>query len=172
MTYATPREGALTRRRFLGLAATGAALACTGLFARSALATEGVSEQTAAALSNAQSAYSQAMSQLASLTEQAETAQYNLSQTQASLDETNAAIDDLQASITQKQAELSDAQDALADRVNANYRAGKTDVLSVLLDASSFDDLVSRIYYAGKVSDSDAQAIQAVKDIKADLEQQ
>ena len=43
-------------------------------------------------------------------------------------------------------------------------------MLDVIFSATSFEDLVSRIYYAGKISDADAQAIQDVKDIKAALE--
>ena len=58
----------------------------------------------------------------------------------------------------------------LAQRVSASYRAGKTSLLDIVLSASNFDDFCNRIYYANKTADSDAQAIQNVKDIKASLE--
>ena len=166
----TPRR-ALSRRQFLRVAALGVAsvaLANAGL----AIAEPSASAETLNALSNAQAEYEAAMSQLSSLTQQAELAQYALSETQAAIEQTDAQIAELEASITENQAKLSEAQDTLADRVDASYKTGGTNILSVLLDASSFEDLVNRVYYAGKVSDADAQAIQEVKDLKAELEQQ
>ena len=65
---------------------------------------------------------------------------------------------------------MSQAQDILYDRVAASYRAGNVALIDVLLQATDFDDFVSRLYYANKTSDADAEAIQAVKDIKASLE--
>ncbi|MBS5478481.1 MAG: C40 family peptidase [Coriobacteriia bacterium] len=130
------------------------------------------SAETLAALSGAQAEYDAAMAELSSLGQQVEEAQYQLSQTQASLDETNARIADLEVSIEQKQGELSAAQDVLADRMSASYKVGKSDMLSIILNASDFEDFINRVFYANKVSDSDAQAIQTVKDLKAELEQQ
>ena len=128
------------------------------------------SDATLAALDSAQAEYEAAMAELSSIGSQLEEAQYKLNECQANLDSTNQQISDLETSIQTKQQELSDAQDVLADRVGANYRAGRSDLLDVVLNATSFDDLVSRIYYAGKVSDADAAAIQEVKDLKAELE--
>ena len=169
------REG-LDRRSFLRFAAVGAgtfALGAPGIWgARDAFADPSASESTLSALAGAQASYDEAVSQLNVLGEQVETAQYELSQTQAQLDETNASIADLQTSIEAKQAELAQAQDVLADRISANYKLGRADVVSMLLDASDFDDLVTRVYYAGKVSDSDAKAIDTVKTLKAELQSQ
>ncbi len=169
---ASPKAGGLTRRQLLAAASLGAfAMAVAGR--NLALATEdGVSAETAAALASAQASYQQAMSDLGTLNQQAEEAQYNLSQTQAQLDDTNAQIDTLEASIIQKQAELSDAQDVLAQRLDASYRAGKSNLLEVLLNAADFEDFVNRVAYSNSVSDSDAEAIQVVKDIKAELQSQ
>ena len=168
-TQAPGTARAMNRRAFVRFAALGCATVALGL-ARPARATEGASQQTQAALSDAQAAYEQAMSQLSSLTQKAELAQYSLNETEAALADTNDQIASLQDTITQKQGELADAQDVLADRVDAAYKAGKTDVLSVILDATSFEDLANRIFYAGKTSDADAQAIQTVKDLKAELQ--
>ena len=38
----------------------------------------------------------------------------------------------------------------------------RSEMLDVLLSAADFDDFVSRLYYATKVSDSDAEAIENV----------
>lgn len=162
------------RRTAIKLMALGAGLAVlSGSLRNAAFADEPTaSAETLAALSGAQAEYDAAMAELSSLGQQVEEAQYQLSQTQASLDETNARIADLEVSIEQKQGELSAAQDVLADRMSASYKVGKSDMLSIILNASDFEDFINRVFYANKVSDSDAQAIQTVKDLKAELEQQ
>ncbi len=128
------------------------------------------SEETLNALSDAQAEYEAAMATLASYGSQLEEAEYKLAECQANLDATNEQISELSASIVEKQQELSDAQDVLAERVSATYRVGNANLLSVLLDATSFEDFINRLYYANKIADADAEAIQAVKDLKAELE--
>ena len=128
------------------------------------------SDETLAALDAAQASYDSAMAELADLGAQLEEAQYNLSQCQAEVDATNQQIADLEASIAARQQELSDAQDTLASRIRASYTAGTTQLIDLLFSAADFEDFVSRLYYAGKVNESDEDAIQTVKDIKAQLE--
>ncbi len=158
----------LSRRSFArGLAGAAAGLVLAPMALRSlALA----SEATEAALADAQSRYEAAQGQLSILQDQAFDAQAAYDQTSTDLYNTNVQIDELQVSINEKQAELAQAQDVLADRVNASYRAGSTGMLDVILSATNFDDFVNRVFYAGKTSDADAQAIQNVKDIKASLQ--
>ncbi len=163
-----PTARPMNRRLFL----KGAALSLVGLtvFGIDAPMRAMATEETLNALSNAQAEYETAMAELQNITAQLEEAQYNLSQCQANLDATNAQIAETEASIAQKQQELADAQDTLADRIRANYTSGGVDLLDMVFSATTFEDFVSRLYYAGKVSDSDAQAIQEVKDLKAELE--
>lgn len=162
----------LDRRLFIKGAALGVVgSAVFGWFAHTAYGAK-ASDETLNALSSAQAQYEAAMAELSNIGSQLEQAQYQLNECQANLASTDQQIADLEASIIQNQAELSNAQDVLAERVNASYRAGNADLLGVLLDATSFDDFVSRLYYAGKVSEADAEAIQRVKDIKAELESQ
>lgn len=162
------------RRTALKMMALGVGLALSGsLLTRAAQADEPTaSAETLAALSGVQAEYDAAMAQLATLGQQAEEAQYQLSQTEAALEDTNAKISELEASIQQKQGELAAAQDVLADRMSASYKVGKSDMLSIILDAADFEDFINRVFYANKVSDADSQAIQNVKDLKAELEQQ
>ena len=161
----------LSRRSFVAAAAFTLGAAVLGPAAH-AFADEGfsASAETEAALADAQARYQAALDQLNYLDNQVFDAEARYSEICAALDETIQAIADLQVVIEQRQAELAEAQDILADRLAASYRAGKTGMLELLLNATDFDDLVSRLYYAGKVSDSDAEAIQNVKDIKAQLE--
>lgn len=165
------RNAPLSRRSFVSAAALLLGAALTGPAAR-AFADEGfsASAETEAALADAQARYQAALVQLDYLDNQVFDAEARYSEICVALDETIQAIADLQVVIEQRQAELAEAQDVLAERLAANYRAGTTGMLELLLNATDFDDLVSRLYYAGKVSDSDAEAIQNVKDIKAQLE--
>lgn len=165
-----PRSiNAVNRRLFL----KGAALSLTGLtiFGVDSIAFAAkASDETLAALDAAQAEYEAAMAELSNIGTQLEEAQYRLAECQANLDATNQQISELQASIAQKQQELAAAQDLLADRIKASYTAGSVDMIEVLFSATNFEDFVSRLYYAGKASDADAEAIQNVKDIKAQLE--
>lgn len=114
--------------------------------------------------SELQSQLDEASSHLNDLYSQASDLGQDLLQTQEDLDSTNAEI-------AQKQTELSQAQDTLAGRVSTNYKTGGVSLASIIFESNSFDDLVNRIYYASKVSESDAQTIQQVKDIQNELDQ-
>lgn len=123
-------------------------------------ATPAVADETSADL---QAKLDEANAHLNDLYAQASDVSEQVNQTQADLDETNAAIE-------QKKAELDQAQTVLADRVSSSYKNGGVSLASIILDSNSFDDMVTRITYASKASDSDAKAIQDVKDIQADLD--
>ena len=159
----------LSRRGFAVLAAAGLLGAATHSFTRTAFGAK-ASDETLAALDATQAEFQAAMAELENIGYQLETAQYNLSACEAQLAETEEEIVETEANIVQKQAELAEAQDILADRISASYRAGNDNALQLILDATNFDDFISRIYYAGKINESDSEAIQNVKDIKADLE--
>lgn len=109
-----------------------------------------------------QSQLDQANARLDDLYAQASTVSEQVNQTKSDLDETNAQIE-------QKKTELDAAQATLADRVSADYKTGGVSLISLVFQANSFDDLVSRVSYASKVTQSDAEAIQQVKDLQADL---
>ena len=166
----TPAMRPMNRRLFL----KGAALALVGLtvFGIDAPMRARATEATLNALSDAQAEYDAAMAELQNITSQLETAEYELAECQANLDATNQQIAETEAAIAAKQEELAAAQDVLAERIRANYTSGATELIDVLFSATTFEDFVSRLYYAGKVTDADAEAIQDVKDLKAELEGQ
>ncbi len=159
----------ISRRRLLAGIALGALGLALGSTKRQALAAK-ASDETLAALDAAQASYDTAMAQLADLGAQLEEAQYNLAQCQAEVDATNQQIAELEATIAARQQELLDAQDVLASRIRSSYTAGAAELIDLLFSATDFEDFVSRLYYAGKVNESDEAAIQSVKDIKAQLE--
>lgn len=147
----------MTIRTHIVRAAAAITLGATVLTGLPTLAVADTSEQLQAKLDEANAHLNDLYSQAEQVSEQ-------VNNTQVDLDNTNAEID-------QKKSELAEAQDVLASRVSSNYKTGGVSLVSILFDSTSFEDLVNRVTYASKVSDSDAQVIQNVKDIQAELDQ-
>jgi peptidoglycan DL-endopeptidase CwlO len=63
---------------------------------------------------------------------------------------------------------LADARVVLARRLVDLYKADKPDVITVVLEADGFADLLERSEFAKRVSEQDARIIRAVKKAKAD----
>lgn len=123
----------------------------------------------AASSSDLQAQLQQAEAQTAKYQEQANNAFTELEQLQAQLEDTRAQIASTQEEVSQKQTELDAAQDTLAGRVSSNYKTGGVSLVSILFDSSSFEDLVSRVYYANRVAESDAEVISQVQGVQAEL---
>jgi len=123
----------------------------------------------AASSSDLQAQLQQAEAQTAKYQEQATNAFAELEQLQAQLEDTRAQIASTQEEVSQKQTELDAAQETLAGRVSSNYKTGGVSLVSILFDSSSFEDLVSRIYYANRVAESDAKVISQVQGVQAEL---
>lgn len=123
----------------------------------------------AASSSDLQAQLQQAEAQTAKYQEQANNAFAELEQLQAQLEDTRAQIASTQEEVSQKQTEFDAAQDTLAGRVSSNYKTGGVSLVSILFDSSSFEDLVSRVYYANRVAESDAEVISQVQGVQAEL---
>ena len=123
----------------------------------------------AASSSDLQAQLQQAEAQTAKYQEQANNAFGELEQLQAQLEDTRAQIASTQEEVSQKQTELDAAQDTLAGRVSSNYKTGGVSLVSIIFDSSSFEDLVSRVYYANRVAESDAEVISQVQGVQAEL---
>lgn len=169
---------ALSRRAAIkaAFAAAGAAV----LFglprqARAATATK----ETTEALERAQEQLDEAQAQLDSISAQFEDLSQELDDTLGQIETVQEQIDETQAQIDEKQQELEAKQKVLADRVSASYKGGGNNAISLLLSSSSFDELISNVYYIDKVNANDQQTIEDIHRIqdeltqrKADLEQQ
>lgn len=110
--------------------------------------------------------------QAGSVSEQLNGTKVKLAETQAQIDESNQKISDTQADIEAKTAELAERRSNLGRTVALDYKAGGLDFLSIILNANSFDDFISRVYYADKVSQQQADTIQQTKDLQTSLENQ
>ena len=91
-----------------------------------------------------------------------------LEEKQASLEDTRAQISSTQEEIQKKQTELEGAQDTLSTVIANGYKS-RSGLMEFLLDSSSFEDLISRVYYAQKVNENQQQAISEVRTIQDDL---
>jgi murein DD-endopeptidase MepM/ murein hydrolase activator NlpD len=94
---------------------------------------------------------------------------------QADLDAKRAQLADIQERLRQERlrlarlrARLAEAKAALADRLVEIYKADHPDVVTVVLEADGFADLLERTEFMERVSDQDARIIARVREAKAE----
>ncbi len=85
------------------------------------------------------------------------------------LDETEKSISETTARISENEAELADAQEVLQGRMAAWYRSDDLGLMTFLLGAQDFADLVTRMDYASRIALTDTAAIDRVETLLADL---
>ena len=84
--------------------------------------------------------------------------QTTLAEQGAQLEDTQYQIDQKQGEIDQTTADLAEARAVLSDRLRSDYKVGAVTFLDVLLQATDFSDLVSRIHYMDSIAKADAGA--------------
>ena len=109
---------------------------------------------------------------LANLGQAAEVAEYELVAVTAELNKTVEHIGELDKQIPETEAQLGSARDELATVVADSYKSGTPTLLDVLMDAASFDDFVTRVEYANRVSEYKSSVVSEVKDLNGQLNQQ
>jgi murein DD-endopeptidase MepM/ murein hydrolase activator NlpD len=94
---------------------------------------------------------------------------------QADLDAKRAQLAEIQEQLRQERlrlvrlrARLAEARAALADRLVQIYKADRPDVVTVVLEADGFADLLERTEFMERVSSQDARIIARVKEAKAE----
>ena len=99
-----------------------------------------------------------------------------INDTQAVIDDTQGKIDDKQDEISDKQEEIESTQEKIetkqeqiGDRMTAAYKSGPRRTLDLLLSSATFEELTSSIFYLDKVSESEREMIEEVKELKATL---
>ncbi len=113
-----------------------------------------------------------ARSHLDDLYHQLEQAYAELSKAEYDVDKTQKEIDELSKHMEQGQTKLDASKESLAELVSATYRSGKVDVLSLVFGSESFDQLVSRLTYANRISEQQVDAIHTVKELRLELQDQ
>ena len=152
----------ITRRSLL----FGAAAAATwlGLLPHTALATPSSSDL--------QSQLDEARTKLEDMGNNLTSMQDDLATAEETLENTKTQIMDTQDQIATTQADLDQKRSELSDNMRSSYKSGASSTLDFILGATSAEDLVSRIYYMDKVSDSQAAAIEDVKQLGEQLAEQ
>ena len=162
----------MTRRAalkaMLGITAVTAGLVANPLSAFGAQA----SKETTDALNSAQAQLDEAQAKLDAISAEYVDLNEKLNDTVNQIEQVQADIDAKQQEIEAKQQEISDKQDKLGARIASSYKTGNADILSVLLNSNSFEDLTNNLYYLGKINQSDEQLINDVKQAKAELDEQ
>ena len=113
-----------------------------------------------------------AQQRLYDLNSQAEMCEYDLMNVTKELDDTVASIGELDTKIPESQEKLTAAQDELALLVSEDYKNGTPTLLDVVVGSTSFDDMVSRVVYANKISEHEREAVDKVKTLADELDQQ
>ena len=160
----------LSRRALVASALAAASSAVLfGLPARAHAAR--ATQATIDALATAEEKLAAVEAELDKLAADFEALSHEQDRTVSQIEEVQAQLDETQAQIDEKQAELEGKQDVLSRRVSNSYKDGGTSMLTLLMAADSFDDLLSNSHYIEKVNDADKQVIGEIQAIRAELEQ-
>ncbi|AEB07072.1 NLP/P60 protein [Coriobacterium glomerans PW2] len=116
------------------------------------------------------SAFADAQSDLASATAQLEQIGSDYQKLQEQLVSSTAEVEDTKSLIEEKHTELTEKQAELAGHVSSEYKTGGASVIKLLLDSTTFNDILERVFYMDKVSAAQAATIKSVRDLKAELE--
>lgn len=158
--------------RLIGIAAFSTILSVELLFAPlQARAAEGKTKENPE--------YTAALEELDRLTEAYSALASEQDETYAQLQEVRdkiadneARIADVQKDVESNKDELAKRQEILADQVSSDYKQGNVSLLSIVLSASSFEDVFSKVYYFQSVCQSEATKIEAVNSVRAELQKQ
>lgn len=193
-TSSDTTSGNVTRRGALkALAATVCGLGLSSFASGVASADPEATPETLAALSDAQSRMEAVERQLSEVGAELEATGLRVEEAEGKISETQSQIDKLQTEIDEKKEEI-DAkereireteqrikekqkevelkQKRLADRVSSAYKAGSSSLLSVVLNATTMDELLSSVTYLDKIAERDRRQIEEVQGLKAALEQE
>lgn len=135
----------------------------TSALLSAALLTSGMPLAAYADTDDLQQRVNEAYATLQSYTMELELAGSQLAQVQDDLAAVREQIAQTQEEIVEKKKEVEEGQAIIAERTSTTYKQGGASLLAFVLGSSDFSDLFSRIFYANKVADADAQVIDQVK---------
>ena len=121
--------------------------------------------QPVSAYADPQSELDAAKAKLAEIGAEYQALQTELQQAGAQLEETASQIADTQT-------QLDSAQALLSENVSSDYKKGSVSLIDILLSSQDFTDLISRVFYVSKVNDAQTNAIESVKELQVQLQQQ
>ncbi len=92
----------------------------------------------------------------------------DLERKRAELERVQAALRRERIRLARLRARLAEARAALADRLVQHYKADQPDVVTVILEADGFVDMLERTEFMERVSDQDARIVDRVRTAKAE----
>lgn len=98
--------------------------------------------------------------------------QDKLAQAVTELEETDYGVSEKSAQVDETRSELGERQAQLGSEMRSTYKSGSTSLLEFVLGSTSADDLVSRVYYLDKIAKQKADAIEGVRTLAEQLEQE
>lgn len=116
------------------------------------------------------SAFGDTQSELAAAQAKLEGLGREYTQLQSDLQKASQDLEETKGEIDTTAEKLSSAQAELSDSATVDYKVGNGGLLRLVLGASNFNELISRVFYADKVNEAQAEAISNVKTLKASLE--
>jgi murein DD-endopeptidase MepM/ murein hydrolase activator NlpD len=104
--------------------------------------------------------------EVAGLRKQEAAVEVRLNAKQAELDRAMAQLDVAKTRLVKTRSHLKRALTALRDRLVAMYEAGTPDVLSVIVGANGYDDLIDRTEYLNRIRGNDEAIVGRVRELR------
>lgn len=159
----------MKRARSVCAAIAATAFALTVVVAVPSPAVAETSSELQAQLDKAKATRDDYYAQAEAVSDQLNATREQLSETESQIADTQKNIDKVQEDIKVKETELARRQALLAENVSENYKSGGVSLLSLVLEANSFDDFVTRVYYADKISETQASNIEETNRLRTEL---
>ena len=128
--------------------------------------------ETQSQLDAAQSEYDSISAQLTQIQNDYEYLAKQQADTLSQIEDVQKQIDATQEDIDEKQADLDQKRQVLGARMASSYKAGNDNLISIVLNSDSFEDLFQNVYYLDKITAADNAMIQEVKAAKDELDAQ
>ena len=106
---------------------------------------------------------------LEELGEQIAAIQAELMEAEERLEDTRNQIAETSAQIEATRSELAERREALGTHMRGSYKMGSTGMIDTLMGATSFEDLINRIYYLDKISEQSATDISEIDRLEGEL---
>ena len=102
----------------------------------------------------------------------AQVAEAELGKANYDLDVTREEIARLEEEIEANKQLLAEKRDSLSKQVRSSYKSGPAGLIDVVLGSTSFDDFVTRLFYANRISSQFAKTIDEIEELRVQLDQQ
>lgn len=113
---------------------------------------------------------SETMQEVQKLTASIEESEQQLADLTQELNTLEEEIQDIQEQLEEAQEKYNKQEDLLEKRLVAQYKAGKTSYLDVLLNSSSITDFISRYHYVTMIAEKDTELLNEIQEEKEKIE--